>query len=166
MGAPGATFPPRSTSYGRRGRQADALRLDHRSAPRAYPLRAADGAGPSGEQARSSQPPVPSTIWIRRSGRCWAMGHAKKLTQKPVWSRTPTLRTYEQQVGASRGYTKPRRLSRCLITVVGRKLLRGCRWVGYQKKRDCLRQLSVRLPRRRRAPGRIQRVHAIWWKRA
>ena len=53
-----------------------------------------------------------------------------------------------------------------LITVVGRKQIRGCRWVGYQKKRDCLRQLSVRLPRRRRAPGRIQRVHAIRWKRA
>ena len=88
--------------------------------------------GPSGGQARSSQLPVPSTIWIRRSGRCWAMGHAKKLTQKPVWSRTPTLRTYEQQVGASRGYTKPRRLSGCLVTVVGRKPLRGCRCVGYQ----------------------------------
>src|SRR5215216_4805512 len=95
-------------------------------------VRLTERGRPAGKRGVCNHPS--STIWIRRSGRCWSMGHAKKLTQKPVWSRTPTLRTYEQQVGASRGYTKPRRLSRCLITVVGRKLLRGCRWVGYQNK--------------------------------
>ena len=80
------------------------------------------------------------------------MGHAKKLTQKPVWSRTPTLRTYEQQVGASRGYTKPRRLSGCLVTVVGRKLLRGCRCVGYQ--------IEARLPEATLGKATAAQAHA------
>src|SRR5215211_4004484 len=165
MGAPGATFPPRSTSYGRRGRQADALCLDHRSAPRAYPLLAADGAGPSGGQARSLQPPVQYDL----DKKIWAMlgmGHAKKLTQKPVWSRTPTLRTYEQQVRKSRGHTKPRRSSRCYYS--GRTEAASGLPVGQIPEEARLPEATLGKPtvRRRRAPGKIQRVHAIRCKRA